>query len=331
MSLSPEELQMRSKGIGASEAGAVIGASRWRTPIDVWLVKTGQAPASEATVLTPMWWGHQLEAPVAAAYAQKHGVKLRQRKTIVSKKYPMLLATLDREVVGQRRTLEIKTSTPWYKEWGEGNSDDESSDNCPYEVICQVMQQMFCRQWTDNPTTVALFKTITDYREYTVHFDEDLWEYMLPKLLHFWTLVETREPPVAINIADINTLYPEVDDNPLLATDELLESVRQYDIEQANFKRLEMSVKAMKEQLILAIGPHDVVNDEGGRKVYSYKNIKTRTKIDWEQVTLSLFQHMVDRNLLLPDDSILGALKEKHSTIAGGYRRWYRKAPALLL
>lgn len=322
--LSAEDLELRSGGIGASEAGAVIGASRWRTPVDVWMEKTGKAQPTDMVPLSAMWWGHALEDTVADAYAEKHGVKLRKRKSLKSKKWPHLLATLDREVVGQRRILEIKTSSPWYRDWGEDGGDD-----CPYEVVAQVTQQMAVRNWTENPADVALFKTIVDYREYTIEFDHELWEYMLPKLDAFWEHVKSGEPPPAINIHDINTLYPDAYENPLLATEEMMATVHQYDVSKAELKKLTTLVKDLQEQLILQIGPHDVVNDEEGKKVFSYKNIKTRIKIDWEQVALGLFQHCVDHNIIQPDSKIIPALKEKHSTIAGGYRRWHRQAPEL--
>jgi len=37
-----EWLQERRKGIGGSDAAAVLGLSKWKTPYALWLKKTGQ-------------------------------------------------------------------------------------------------------------------------------------------------------------------------------------------------------------------------------------------------------------------------------------------------
>ena len=39
---SDEWLDARRNGIGGSDVAAVLGANPWRTPLEVWLSKTGQ-------------------------------------------------------------------------------------------------------------------------------------------------------------------------------------------------------------------------------------------------------------------------------------------------
>jgi len=53
-----EWLEWRKKGIGGSDASAVCGVSRYRSPIELWLEKTGQLPDSEAGEAA--YWGIQL-------------------------------------------------------------------------------------------------------------------------------------------------------------------------------------------------------------------------------------------------------------------------------
>ena len=62
--MTPEQIAERKSGIGGSDLACVLGLSPWRSPVDVWLEKTGQnAVAVEET--PAMYWGSQLEELVA--------------------------------------------------------------------------------------------------------------------------------------------------------------------------------------------------------------------------------------------------------------------------
>ena len=41
-------LEWRKKGIGGSDASVVCGISRYKSPVELWLDKTGQLPYQEA-------------------------------------------------------------------------------------------------------------------------------------------------------------------------------------------------------------------------------------------------------------------------------------------
>ena len=41
-------LKVRKNGIGGSDASVVCGINRYRSPVELWMDKTGQMPAQEA-------------------------------------------------------------------------------------------------------------------------------------------------------------------------------------------------------------------------------------------------------------------------------------------
>ena len=51
-------LKYRRRGIGGSDAAAVYGISRYKSPFELWLDKTGQLTEQEAG--EPAYWGTQL-------------------------------------------------------------------------------------------------------------------------------------------------------------------------------------------------------------------------------------------------------------------------------
>ena len=64
-----EWLQNRSKGIGASEAGTVLGLNPWETPYQLWRRKKGIDPPKVENFA--MVAGHLLEDAVAQFYKRE--------------------------------------------------------------------------------------------------------------------------------------------------------------------------------------------------------------------------------------------------------------------
>ena len=79
--LTAEHLAARKRGIGGSDAPAVLGVSPWRTPLDVYLDKTDQSDPVETT--EAMEWGSRLEDQIAAAAAERLGVRMRRRNRVI--------------------------------------------------------------------------------------------------------------------------------------------------------------------------------------------------------------------------------------------------------
>jgi putative phage-type endonuclease len=64
----------RARGIGASEALAVLGLNTWTTPYKLWLEKTGQLPPEPAR--GRMKWGIRLEPMVADWFTEETGIRV---------------------------------------------------------------------------------------------------------------------------------------------------------------------------------------------------------------------------------------------------------------
>ena len=139
--LSAAQIQERETGIGGSDIAAVLGLDRFRQPYDVWAEKVGLTPREEAELLSddPRFWGHHLEQPIAEAYAKRASeargepVKVRRvNQTRRHPEYPWLVANIDRDVVGERRGLEIKNVTPWLRSaWGDEGTDEAADYYVP--------------------------------------------------------------------------------------------------------------------------------------------------------------------------------------------------------
>ncbi|CAM5208732.1 hypothetical protein CDEN61S_03791 [Castellaniella denitrificans] len=112
-----EWLEVRKTGIGGSDAAAAVGLSPYKSPLELWLEKTGRdatLPKPDPQDTTePVYWGTLLEPIVAASYTQQTGRKVRKVNAVLQHpQHPWMLANLDREVIGggSVQILECKTA-----------------------------------------------------------------------------------------------------------------------------------------------------------------------------------------------------------------------------
>ncbi len=105
-----EWLEWRRKGIGGSDAPAIIGLDRYRSAFDVYADKLGlkqEQPDNEA-----MRQGRDLEEYVASRFCEYTGKKVRRRNAILQHpEYPWMIADIDRCVVGENAGFEAKTTS----------------------------------------------------------------------------------------------------------------------------------------------------------------------------------------------------------------------------
>ena len=138
-SLGREEwLQVRKGGIGSSDAAAAVGLCPYRSPLELWMEKTGRSPGYQpAAVDDPTYWGTQLEPLVASAYAERTGRKVRKVNAVLQHPtFSFMLANIDREVVGSPdvQILECKTAGEFGSRlWRDG---------VPEHVQLQVQHQL---------------------------------------------------------------------------------------------------------------------------------------------------------------------------------------------
>lgn len=275
--LNDEQLALRRTGIGASEAAACLGLNKYRSPLDVWLDKTGRSEpdVDKFGPGTPAYWGNLIEQAIADTYAAKHNVKLRKSTTLVHKEHPFILATPDREVVGRQMLLECKASSPWRRDWG-----DEGTDDVPIEYIVQCHQQMAVRGWTDNGCDLALFQSITSYREYHIDFDQDFWNKCLERLIRFWKLVEDDMQPDVKTLADHNVRYPVDMGGTLLADFDLVVLHRSVAEAKKEFAEVKQTKDELEEELKIAMAGNSSLVDEQNTVLATYRSGKETDKLD---------------------------------------------------
>lgn len=105
-----EWLALRRRGIGGSDAGAILGLNPYQSAYGVWCDKLGltdEQPDSEA-----MRQGRDFEAYVAQRFCEATGKKVRRCNAMLAHPdHPFLLANVDRLIAGEDAGLECKTAS----------------------------------------------------------------------------------------------------------------------------------------------------------------------------------------------------------------------------
>lgn len=270
----------RSKFIGASEIGAIMGLSPFETPLSLWAKKTGALPLDDLANFEAAEWGVRLEEVVAQKFSQKNGVKLMAyKKRFVHPKYDFISCELDRIVVGTDELVEVKTCNAWLaKKW--------AGDEIPLNYVAQVNLQLGLAERKKGHFAVLVGGS--KYLEKFIEFDEEFYNQEIEAAVHFWeTFVLSDVAPMASE-GDSETLFslfpsarPEtihLDGEKAMAIDELIES-RSGALESKN--HCEEELDKIDVQIKQMIGEAEAV--ETDKYIATWKN-QTRQLADIEKL-----------------------------------------------
>jgi len=264
-------LEQRRTGIGGSDAAAVLGISKWRTPLSVWLDKTGQADAVEEN--DSMRWGTLLEPVIRQEYAQRTGREIVMPGLIRHPQREWMLATPD-GVSRDNRVVEIKTARS-ADGWGE-----PGSDQVPEDYLIQVQHYMAV---TALPVAdIAVLIGGSDFRIYTVESDAELQEMLVAAEDAFWRTVVERTPPAPISYADAMAMYGKRarKDSPVVATEEVLTALDELKTIRAAIKTAEVEEENRKAVIIKAMGENDTLLDAAGKVLVTWRMSAPPMRLD---------------------------------------------------
>ncbi|MBZ9566118.1 YqaJ viral recombinase family protein [Modicisalibacter tunisiensis] len=206
-------LSIRQSGIGSSDAAAAVGLHPYKSPLELWLEKTGRQPettdpAPEAQLTSPLHWGQVLEPLVAEHYARHTGHRVQRVNAILQHvEHPWMLANLDREIVGNDavQILECKTAgLHGARLWRSG---------VPEYVQLQVMHQLAVTG--QQAADVAVLLGGHELQIHRIERDEAMIAQLIALERQFWDCVERDTPPPAdgSESADqaLRSLFPQDD------------------------------------------------------------------------------------------------------------------------
>lgn len=129
-------LAMRNKGLGGSDIATVMGLNKYKSPLRLWMEKTGQLDEEDLSDNQYVRFGQKFEPVLAECFTEDTGLKVRRVGLMQHDDHPWALASIDRMIVGQNELLEIKTG-------GAFTGKNWDGDEIPDSYYCQVQWYLF--------------------------------------------------------------------------------------------------------------------------------------------------------------------------------------------
>jgi putative phage-type endonuclease len=287
-------LMARSKSLGTSDIGALLGISTFKKPLGIYAEKrvdpaTGKPLVPEGEPSEAMLWGVRLEDVVRRHYADETGRRIWYREHSLFR-HPELPfhCSLDGIAVDrkakQSRILEIKTASSFtyiggmmgdgagekrVTAWGE-----EGSDDIPLSYVAGVQWSMGILPEFGCADVAVLFGG-NKYRCYTVERDDAIIKKMQDEASTFWKRIVAGEPPKVTDGSEqtrkaLEALYRPREEGKILEAD-LATQAAMEELETAKglFKEAEAEKKRLENVICAAIGPELGVTD--GKMTYKWK------------------------------------------------------------
>ena len=273
----------RTRGVGGTDAAAIMNLSPWRDPLDVWMEKTHHPQWTPKTASDAMKWGNLLEPVVRAAYEAKS-----DRHVLPGPKFdeePMWAEDgiryfhPDGWVLGPDGTVEGL----WE---GKTSSNPEAwADGVPDYYQVQVQQGMDICQlpWCD----VSVLINGNDFRTYRIVSDPALQENIRTEIEPFWAAVQTGLwdfSPMPLSVQ-----YPVEDpDAGLIVADADLNAAAKTLLEiKRRIADLTESGEKVRDNIERAV--KDAPGATGDGWYLDWRASKPPTTTEWEAVATSLW------------------------------------------
>lgn len=211
--------ELRRKGIGGSDAGAVAGVNKYVSPFTVYAQKIGLI-SDEIPDNEKMRQGRDLEEYVAHRFCEQEGKKVHKSNYMYqSAEYPWMLANVDRVVVGEKAGLECKTVSQLSKVNFKGCE-------VPDHYYIQCLHYLIVTGWD------KWYLCLLKFQEEPYVFEIDASDPDVQKIMNalieiekeFWDDVQHRNPPVidesASTTETLLQMYPAESSDEVMPLDD---------------------------------------------------------------------------------------------------------------
>lgn len=266
--ITPEReafLEERGTGIGGSDAGVILGLSKYKTPLDLAEEKLGRVPHFQGNRFTEA--GNRLEDVIAHWYADETGSKVaRANQTFRLKDHPFIMAHIDRRVLNERKVLECKSADKWtIADWGEAGTDQ-----VPDIYFIQVQHYLMFPNW-DAADLAALIGG-NDFRIFPIAPDDELQDMILDAEIKFWNTISRGDLPDPINGSDAYKTWPRDNSQAIYADYEVMEWNEELKRSIVSQKELEKKIDDLKTRIKCFMKDYTELRDPDGKKIHTWKD-----------------------------------------------------------
>ncbi|MFA7185984.1 MAG: YqaJ viral recombinase family protein [Victivallales bacterium] len=300
MAQSREEfLKRRQAGIGGSDVAVILGLSKWKTPFGLWQEKTGKVKPDDETS-ERMHFGNVLEQVVADEFSRRNGLKVERRNNMFVKDN-ILIANIDRYIVGEKAVLECKTADRFTAHlWGS-----DENDEIPDYYLAQVTHYQYVTGYQELGYLAVLIGG-NEYRQFRIKYNPALGEYIAEQCVNWWDkFIKKDTPPSATQNDNLSNYFKYSAGASITASAEILDAVEELRAVKAAIKTNETQKDELEFRIKNFIGENEVLFAPDGSKLATWKQSTSRRidttalKHDYPEVASLVETESISRRFLL--------------------------------
>jgi putative phage-type endonuclease len=253
----------RNKGLGGSDIPALLGLSKWKSPLALYLEKINESnePLESSKHEHLLNMGNMLEPYVIDSFEKDTGQKItRRQERIFHPTYDFLWATID-GMCGNL-VFEVKTTSSLVCAWKKG---------LPPYVQAQVAYYSYLTN-SDGAKIVVLFRDTGEIKTYDYKRDVEKEKEIIAYAVDFWDKVCKKSPPQPFDYAETQLLYKHaVVDKKATASIEDIEAISRMVQLKNDIKKREVEFDALKTAICIKIGDAAIMEDSLGECLVTWK------------------------------------------------------------
>lgn len=284
----------RASFIGGSDVAAVLGLSKYRSAMDVWLEKTGKRVDRKDSFA--LRFGSFAESFIADEYVRLTGESVIDHPYgITHPEHSFCVGHIDRFILDQpglplvgpdgrlnaKKLLECKTANHFSQsDWGE-----PGTDAIPIPYLCQCLWYLGITNLLE--IDVAVLLGGSDLRVYTITRDRELETLLFEKAVFFWTEhVQKDIPPKPQSIDDCQALFQRATAGKSIEADtETIALIQQLKTVESQTQAEEEQIEVIKQTLMETMADAEVLTYLG-KPVITWKAPKPSYRIDTKGLSL---------------------------------------------
>lgn len=265
----------RTGFLGGSDAAAACGLDPYRSPVRLYLEKTGELPGPEES--EAMNWGKRLEPVIAGWVTEATEYEARTNSLTIRHAHPdhdWMRGTVDGLVADPDDTLgvlEVKTA-------GLRASDGWADEQIPIQYQLQGHHYLAV-----TGLSYVLFACLIGGQTFVTRRldrDDELIGLLIQREADMWRRIQEKDPPAAgaQDLELLKLLYPQAKERSVATLDHLADVRYRYRVAKDALKAAEEAVAAVESEVKAAIGDAEV-GTVNGLPAFRWTNVTAR-KLD---------------------------------------------------
>ena len=284
----------RNSFLGGSDIGAILGVSKYRSAMDVWLEKTGKQTSTKDSFA--LRFGSYAEQFIADEYVKLTGnLLINHPDGLVHPEHSFCVGHIDRFVLAKtdapliredgalnaKKLLECKTAN-YYSQHDWGNA---GSDAIPLPYLCQCVWYLGISNLPE--IDVAVLLGGSDFRIFTISRDRELETLIFQKAVHFWHEHVLKDiPPKPQSVNDCQALFAKASSGKTIeANRETIALIEQLKTLESQAKVDETQIEAIKQALMEQMADAEILTYHG-KPIITWKAPKPSVRIDTKRLGL---------------------------------------------